>query len=260
MSAPLGLGPKGAENSHYTIRHAIVGELGQVALRLTPMPALNNQPQWQGDGSANGSFLGIGESSTFVSQFNAITGLSTKWTIKRDIGSAIISDDCEQTEPGVVATHRVHSEKPETWQTLNAGAETTDPFGFLMRLRMHPPTTIATVMVLDGRALWKVTTRPGQAEQISISGQQTSALRFELVSDPLDWHREPSKTRTTQHIVIWLANNPTRTPLALQAESPLGNVRIEVNSQDSPVQSTVLKTIASGMCLKTAGWTRKAFR
>lgn len=231
MSEVPALGPKGPESAHYTIRHAIVGELGQIALRLSPVLPQQQQTQWQGEGSASGSFLGIGESSTFVSQFNAITGLSTKWTIKRDIGSAVISDDCEQAEPGVVATHRIHSKKPENWQTLNAGAETTDPFGFLMRLRIHPPTVKSAVMVLDGRALWKVTTQPGQVESISVAGQQTSALRFELRSDPLDWHRNPSKTRTTQHLTIWLANTPTRTPLALKAESPLGNVRIEVDAQ-----------------------------
>ena len=232
MSVSPVLGPQGPETARYTIRHAIVGELGQVALRLTPIAPQQNQPQWQGEGSASGSFLGIGESSTFVSQFNSITGLSTKWTIKRDIGSAVISDDCEQTEPGIVATHRIHSKKPENWQTLNAGAETTDPFGLLLRLRISPPTSTATVMVLDGRALWKVTVQPPKAETITVAGQQTAALRFDLRSDPLDWQREPSKTRTTQHLTVWLANTPIRTPLALQAESPLGDVKIEVDIQD----------------------------
>jgi hypothetical protein len=230
------LGPVAAESSQYIIRHDILGELGAVSLRVSPQKDTSNQLTWTGEGSAFGSFLGIGESSTFVSQFNALTGLSTKWKINRDIGSAVISDDCEQVQAGIIATHRVHSKKPEDWSTLHAGADTTDPFGFLMRLRIRPPSSPTVVMVLDGRALWKVTVQPAKTVSLDVGGEKTAALRFDLRSDPLDWRGAPSKTRTTQHLVIWLANTTLRTPLALEAASPIGNVHIEAaKTQPVPV-------------------------
>ena len=223
------LGPKGSERGHYRIRHGLVGDVGEVELRLSQLPSANNQALWLGEGNAFGSFLGIGESSTFRSQFDAVTGLSTTWSLKRDTGSATISDESVQASPGVVQTHRIHSKKPEDWSTLNAGAGTIDPFGLLMRLRTRPPVSGPDeLMVLDGRALWKVTVSPGQATTVMVGGQSIAALRYALRSDPLDWQRAPSKTRVTQKLVVWLTNTVTRTPLALEAQTSLGNIRIEV--------------------------------
>lgn len=227
--APV-LGPRGVEQARYRIRHAVVGDLGEVALQVSPQPSANNQPFWLGVGHAEGSFLGIGERSTFRSEFNAATSLSTTWSLKRDTGSAHISDDCTQSSPGVVSSHRIHSKKGEDTSTLHASGGVVDPFGFLLRLRTRPPKTAETVLVLDGRALWKVTLTETTTQVVSVGGQPHEALRYALRSDPIDWHGAPSKTRKRHNVVIWLSTTPVRTPLALQADSPLGNVFIDLDT------------------------------
>lgn len=227
--APPSLGPVAAESARYVIKHAVVGELGEVVLRLTPVGGAGWRTVWEGQGHGFASLFGIGESSTFRSRFDVGTGLSTAWSINRNTGSATILDECQQRAPGEILSHRVHSQKPEDRSTLRAGGPTTDLLGFLLRLRTRPPTTPETVMVLDGRALWRVTVKPGVADTAKVAQQPFAALRYDLQAEPLDWHLAPSKTRKRQDLTVWLANDRVRTPLALVAQSALGNVRIEAD-------------------------------
>ncbi|MDX2022932.1 MAG: DUF3108 domain-containing protein [Deltaproteobacteria bacterium] len=227
-STPL-LGPVAAESARYVITHGVVGELGEVVLQLTPHGPVGQPTTWEGQGHGFASLFGIGESSTFRSRFDVGRGVSTTWSVNRNTGSALILDECQQRTPGEIASHRVHSQKPEDWSTLHSRAPTTDLLGFLLRLRTRPPTAPEAVMVMDGRALWKVTVKPGTADTVQVAQQPHAALRYQLAAEPLDWHLAPSKTRHRQQLTVWLANDRARTPLALEANSTLGNVRIEVD-------------------------------
>ena len=227
-AAPI-WGPTAPEAARYVIMHGLVGELGEVVLRLQPQGPVGPRTIWEGQGHGTASLFGVGESSSFRSRFDAGSGLSTAWSIHRNTGTATILDECQQRTAGEISNHRVHSQKPEEWSTLHARAPTTDLMGFLLRLRTRPPVAPESVMVLDGRALWRVTVAPGVVDTVSVAKRPHAALRFVLRAEPLDWLLAPSKTRKRQDLTVWLANDRTRTPLALVAQSSLGNVRIEAD-------------------------------
>lgn len=220
------------ERLHFQIRHSLAGQVGEVTLlvKAETSPA----PLWAGEGFGSGSFLGFGTRSKFSLSFDPQTALARAWTVERDTGSAVIRDDAAQSAPGVVSTHRLHSKKPESWATLNAGAATYDPFGYLLALRTRGPQREPwTAPVLDGRALWSVTAAPPRAETIKLATGPRTALRYELAAAPIDWQGRPSTLRKPRTITLWLSDNAEHTPLALVTNAPLGELRVEL-AADGP--------------------------
>ncbi len=215
------------EELRYTINHSLAGHLGDLWLKTTKATGTAGQELWAGQGKGNGSFLGFGSRSDFATRYDPKQGMAQAWSLHRDTGKAIIVDEAEQVQPGIVATHRQRSDKPEEWATLNSGAPTFDPFSFLMALRTRGDRKFSAP-VLEGRALWQVTAEPVQGETIVWDHRSVQTIRYRLQAQPLDWERQPSKTRQTRTFAIWLSATPDRTPLALTTSAPLGEIRIEL--------------------------------
>lgn len=223
-------GPRLPEQLSYRITHSLAGHVGDLSFAVAATRGPLGQTLWTGTGHGGGSFLGFGSKSRFSTTFDPQSRQAQSWSLHRDTGSAIIIDEAAQAQPGVVSTHRQHSQKPEEWATLQAGAATFDPLAFLIALRTHGNGEW-TAPVLEGRALWNVTATPVHPETITLAGQSVKALRYRLVAVPLDWQGQRSKTRKVRTFDVWLANTPERTPLALKTPAPLGEVRVELHQQ-----------------------------
>ena len=221
--------PRLPEQLAYRITHSLAGHVGDLAFAVSVTRGPQGQKLWTGHGHGGGSFLGIGTKSRFSTTFDPSTQHASAWTLHRDTGNAVILDECSQAQPGVITTHRQRSDRPEEWATLQAGAPTYDPLSFLMALRTRGAGKWS-VPVLEGRALWHVTATPLQVETIQWGGRVVKALRYNLHALPLDWQRQPSKTRKPRDFTVWLANTPERTPLVMKTSAPLGEVRLELQA------------------------------
>lgn len=226
-AAPLS--PRLPERLSFSIRHSLAGRVGDLSWQLSQRREPTGQILWTADGQGAGSFMGFGTKSRFSTVYDPGARLVSSWTLQRDTGRAVIHDEAAQSQPGVVTTHRQRSDKPEEWATLNAGTVTFDPFGFLLALRTHTQREPLSALVLEGRALWHVTAEAQAVEPITWAGQNVMALRYALKALPLDWERRPSKTRKARTLIVWLADGPERTPLAMKTSAPLGELRVELD-------------------------------
>lgn len=104
---------------------------------------------------------------------------------------------------------------------------TSDPLATLYVLRHidwnRTPEFRGTVY--DGRDLYEITAkRDASDEQVAIAAGTYSASRISI--DPFQ-HEKPVPG---VHLIVWIADDAARTPVLMQAQLPIGNLRAEITS------------------------------
>ncbi len=114
---------------------------------------------------------------------------------------------------------------PGTGSAVRVLPGTRDPLGLLYYLRAvdWQRTTEVQSPVFDGRKLYEVKARLGlERGPVSVAGGKYDASRIDL--RVYERGNELGQTRFS----VWLAHDPNRTPVLLEAEIPFGAARVEL--------------------------------
>jgi hypothetical protein len=103
--------------------------------------------------------------------------------------------------------------------------ETRDPLGLLYALRANDWKTTPEFRapVFDGNHLYEVVARVEQAaDQITVQAGPFTASRIGIQV------QEQGQDAAGIHFTLWLAQDPARTPVLIQADIPIGTARVEL--------------------------------
>ena len=100
----------------------------------------------------------------------------------------------------------------------------SNPLGFLLRLRGAPPARAAgpeVLRLLDGQALWQIKVARGAPVSFGAQIPARALVRLEGRADPIHYDGSPDVGERVSHpFVLWLAADRTHVPMRL--EMPLG--------------------------------------
>jgi hypothetical protein len=133
---------------------------------------------------------------------------------KQQNGSWRLSAPGDPAPPNVTVAHVV--------------AGTRDPVGLLYALRAADWSRVADfrVPVFDGHTVYDVTAKPEQASgEIEVLAGKFAASRIGVSVSSNG--TELDKT----HFSLWLAQDPARTPVLLEATTPFGDARVELSTK-----------------------------
>lgn len=224
----LFVAPSEEERARYRIEHALLGEIGRVEIVVTGR-GHGGMTHLHASGRGAGDVLGFGRrEQRITTTLSLATHWPEGWQIYRKLPGRELTDVAHQAEPGQVAIVRQRPGQPDEPAHFSHGAPVYDPLGLLLALRVRPPAPEPEVRaMLDGQAHWRVTSRYRGPQTLALEGApQRRALRIDAQAEPLDWAGNPNGDRTTRRFTIWLSDDARRVPLALVADTPMGEVRI----------------------------------
>ncbi len=234
----LHLAPGDAETAQYRIIHGLFGEIGSLSIvvRNDPSPGSG---LLRGQASGSGAVLGFGaRRQTVDSELDAAAGRTVRYSSYRHLPDREFTDVAVQATPGLVEIVRKRSGRPDERSVFHGPAPVLDPLGFLLRLRATgsngsafapTPGKQQTFALLDGQAHSQVTvTARANRESVSIGGQTYRTRVFDAVSHAYTWGHKPMPGREPRRLTLWITDDDRRLPVLLTADSPLGNVRVEL--------------------------------
>lgn len=220
------------EATRYRVSLGGVGALGELRVSFAP-PAPDGRVRAVGEGK--GSLFGLGTFMRKVeSEFDPLKADSHRWTSTRVQDGKTTVDHVHQHVPGVLEMVRQRPGRADHAATVARQRAVLDPVGFLLRVRVAPPTSRPEVYeLLDGRALWLVTLSPGRPSTLG-GAVPTRTLRIEGKAEPILWDGTPDEDRTARKFVMHLSADGYRTPLRLELPIGPSQVRVELVSLERP--------------------------
>jgi len=213
------------ERARYSIAYGVV-PIGELELAIAGGAPGATSVRAAGHGS--GGVLGLGHmQSDIATEFDLTRLDSRRWVNARSGGDEDLRDSAEQATSGQVSFVRERAATPGAPRQTSArfAAPVLDPIGFLLRLRIRPPTapTAPQVLyVLDGQALWRVTVALVGPDALPTGATLTAANRFDAEAEPVRWDGvvDADGDRRHRSFRLWLTDDAARVPLRL--EMPLG--------------------------------------
>jgi Protein of unknown function (DUF3108) len=210
------------EHTRYRIDY---GMLNIGALELTIGGAHGDMLVHAG-GTGEGAILGIGHMRNRIdAEFDLQRLDSRSWVNARSDGDRAFRDRGQQTKQGQVDLVRERAgQAPDRTQATLAGP-LLDPIGFLLRLRVSPPTPGGppqVLYVLDGQALWRVTVTSAGRAPFPEPTLRVPTLRLQAEAEPIRYDGVPENDGDRRHrsFALWLSDDDARVPLRL--EMPIG--------------------------------------
>lgn len=226
------------ETSHYRIDHGLLGNVGQIDIRIEA-----DEHGWTATGTGTGAILGLGKRVQDIeTHIDTHTLLPTRWQVHRKSSSRELTDVAQQLSPGRIRIVRKRPGRKDEGAHFDDTQPVFDPLGFLIYMRAaRLPQSPVTLSLLDGQAYWQITLTPHPAEDLRVGTQTHHTAKWTAMAIPLDWQRQPSQERTPKRFTLWVTDDRHRIPVRVEAESPLGNVRVDlVETTRGPVAEHAL--------------------
>jgi Protein of unknown function (DUF3108) len=213
------------ETSHYRIDHGLLGTVGQIDIRIEA-----DEHGWTATGTGTGAVLGLGKRVQDIeTHIDTRTLLPTRWQVHRKSSSRELTDVAQQLSPGSIRIVRKRPGRRDEGAHFGDTQPVFDPLGFLIYMRAarlaDKPVTIS---LLDGQAYWQITLTPQKGESLRVGTQTHHTAKWTAMAIPLDWQRQPSQERSPKRFTLWVSDDEHRIPVRVEAESPLGNVRVDL--------------------------------
>ncbi len=88
--------------------------------------------------------------------------------------------------------------------------------------------------LLSGRRIWHLTARSGGTEPVDTAFGTREATRIDSVAWRMDSDLEVDPNRDPRRVRLWLADDTTRAPLRIEADTEHGTVNVELIAHDLP--------------------------
>ncbi|MDZ4697657.1 MAG: DUF3108 domain-containing protein [Deltaproteobacteria bacterium] len=226
------------ESTRYRIDHGLLGTVGQIDIRIEA-----NRQGWTATGTGTGAILGLGKRVQDIeTHLDARTLIPTRWQVHRKSSSRELTDFAQQPSPGNVRIVRKRPGRQDEGTHFGDTQPVFDPLGFLIYMRAaRLPKDPVTLSLLDGQAYWQITLTPQKGESLRVGTQTHHTAKWTAMAIPLDWQRRPSQERSPKRFSLWITDDAYRMPVRVEAESPLGNVRVDlVETIRGPVAAPTL--------------------
>jgi Protein of unknown function (DUF3108) len=213
------------ETSRYRIEHGLFGTVGQIDIRIEA-----DAQGWTATGTGTGAVLGLGKRVQDIeTHIDTRTLLPTRWQVHRKSSSRELTDFAHQPSPGSVRIVRKRPGRRDEGAHFGDAQPVFDPLGFLIYMRAaRLPDETVTLSLLDGQAYWQIVLAPQPGEDLKVGSQTHHTVKWNAQAIPLDWQRQPSQERSPKRFTLWVSNDEHRIPVRVEAESPLGNVRVDL--------------------------------
>jgi hypothetical protein len=211
-----------AERARYRIDYGIL-EIGELEVAIAA--AVPGSVLVHADGHGAGGVLGLGRmENRITTDFDLARLESRRWDNARSGGEGDLRDRAQQTAAGHVDLVREHpgeARPPET-SSANLAAPLLDPLGFLLRVRIEPPSGGPQILyVLDGQALWRVTITNAGRVAPPDDAARGPMLRIDAEAEPIHWNGASDYSdRKHRSFKLWLSDDAAHVPLRL--EMPVG--------------------------------------
>jgi hypothetical protein len=219
------IAPGHHETSRYRIDHGLFGSVGQIDIRIEA-----DAQGWTATGTGTGAILGLGKRVQDIeTHIDTHTLLPTRWQVHRKSSSRELTDVAQQPSPGSVRIVRKRPGRKDEGAHFGDTQPVFDPLGFLIYMRAaRLPNEPVTLSLLDGQAYWQIALSPQPNEDLRVGTQTHHTVKWKAMAIPLDWQRQPSQERSPKRFTLWVSNDEHRIPVRVEAESPLGNVRVDL--------------------------------
>jgi hypothetical protein len=209
-----------AERARYRIDYGVL-EIGELEVAIAA--AVPGSVLVHADGHGAGGVLGLGHmENRIATDFDLLRLESRRWDNARSGGEGDLTDRATQSGAGHVDFVRERPGRAGEPASANLAAPVLDPLGFLLRLRVEPPTGAPQVLyVLDGQALWRVTITNAGRVAPPEDAAPVPMLRLDAEAEPVHWNGAPDHSdRKHRSFKLWLSDDAARVPLRL--EMPVG--------------------------------------
>jgi hypothetical protein len=218
-----------SETSSYRISMGILGTIAELTLQIVPesLPsehAMLFPSSLRAVAQGGGSVFGMGKSDQRIeSELDARQLTTRRWKNVRSDGSGVTTDTGEQSQPGTVALLRKRSNEADRAESFTRPLPVFDPVGFLLYLRVALPTTPTMYQVLDGRALWLVSTSAARV------GPDTHDMwRVDGKLEPIFWDGRPDGERTRYAFSMFFTRDRFHSLAKVVAPFALGDINVDL--------------------------------
>jgi hypothetical protein len=253
------------EMAHYRVSYGLLGDLGGITVTLTPGAGPDRALGVRATGKGRGSMLGIGEIEKRVeTEVDARARTTSRWVNSKTEGNRVTVDTIHQPAEGNISLVRRRAGESDRAESFQRQRTVHDPVGFLLRMRLSPPTGRETVEVLDGRALWLMIVEAPKSETIETpalpgpgGSTRRRVLRIDGKADPVFWDGSHDSDRPERSFSLWLTDDLHRTPVRLIMPLAIGEVSVDLVSLVRP--PTVPPTFLRGLHLvRITRWLEKS--
>lgn len=215
------------ERARYTISYGLLGDVGSVEIELDGRKA---------SGRGAGSVFGMAElERTLESALDPTTLVPQRWTSTKTSADRSITDVATRVDPGVVSLLRKRTDRADDARTLATGTAVLDPLSFLAALRLRPPAEGAVYLVLDGRALWRMTVKGVErGPLVARVPRAGNGVTFHTEARPVTWEGFADEDRPTRNFALTLTDDAYRTPWLLRMNVGLADVEVRLVDVDRP--------------------------
>jgi hypothetical protein len=114
--------------------------------------------------------------------------------------------------------------------------DTQDPLSALMFIRgWNAPTRArATVYTLGGERFWRTTLTMEKKEEYDGPLGKRKAVKISGESQRMMASLEDDKSKAPRHFTVWVSDDAQRIPLAIKAQTELGQINVEATSYEAP--------------------------